>query len=312
MPFVLSKIYEVAVQKLNTSGGNRMKSHKEFDLIKPYSYLLRQKSTGKKYYGIRWKNWSKLNTTPREDFWKTYFTSSGNIKYEIKLNGLEDFEIELRQTFDTPEEADAWEKKFLRKVRALDRQEEWWNGNVGSNKITTPAGRRKISQTHRDVPKTDEHKVNLSKSQKGKPKVNSKNQTPEYRALMSKIKSGSNNPMYGKPCTPERATNISRAKKAQNLTAHNKGTPCSDEQKQRIRETKEKNKVMLTCECCGKTMRESHYKLYGHGPDCSMKQCPHCGEYHAKTKYDAAHGDKCKHNPNRAKPWVSKQKRKPR
>ena len=42
----------------------------------------------------------------------------------------------------------------------------------------------------------------------------------------------------------------------------------TEEQKQKIKETKEKNKVMLTCNVCGKTMRESHYKIYGHGARC--------------------------------------------
>ena len=51
--------------------------------------------------------------------------------------------------------------------------------------------------------------------------INSKNKTPEYRALMSALKSGVNNPMYGKGCTEERAANISAAKKGK--PAKNKG-----------------------------------------------------------------------------------------
>jgi hypothetical protein len=288
-----------------------MKSHKEFDQIKPYSYLVRQKSTGKLYYGIRWKNWSKHNTTPTQDFWVTYFTSSDNIKNEIKLKGLTDFEVQVRQTFDSPEEADAWEKKLLIRVKALDNQDLWWNGNIGTNKVVTESGRKKISQRHSGVPKSEEHKNKISTAQKGKPKKSQAYKSEDYRRRNSERNRGENNPMYGKPCTPERAANISKAKKAQNLKAHNKGIPCSEEQKQKIRETKEKNKNLLTCPVCGKTMRESHYKMYGHGPDCTMKQCPHCKEYHAKTKYDAAHGDKCNLNPNRAKPFVPRKKIKP-
>ena len=45
-----------------------------------------------------------------------------------------------------------------------------------------------------------------------------------------------------------------------------------EKQKQKISETKEKNKVLKTCEVCGKTMRESHYKMYGHGPNCQQKR----------------------------------------
>ena len=51
--------------------------------------------------------------------------------------------------------------------------------------------------------------------------------------------------------------------------AHNKGTAMTEEQKAIIRATKEKNKVMLTCEVCNKTMRESHFKMYKHGVNCT-------------------------------------------
>lgn len=128
-----------------------------------------------------------------------------------------------------------------------------------------------ISETHKDKPKSEEHKKNLSASQKGKPKINSKNKTLEYRTLMSKLKAGVNNPMFGKGCSEERAANISAAKKAQQLTAHNKNIPMTEEQKQKIKETKEKNKVMLTCEVCGKTMRQANFKQYGHGINCKQK-----------------------------------------
>ena len=147
-----------------------------------------------------------------------------------------------------------WETKVLTRSRVLERQDRWMNGNVAGKKILTEAGAKTISATHKDKPKSEDHKKNLSASQKGKPKINSKNKTPEYRALMSKLKAGANNPMFGKGCTQERAANISAAKKSQQLTAHNKNIPMTEAQKQKIRETKEKNKVMLTCEVCSKTM----------------------------------------------------------
>lgn len=280
-----------------------MKLHKQFDQVKPYSYLIYQKSTGKYYYGIRWKNWSKLGKTPEEDFWIIYFSSCKNIKAEIKLKGLDDFVVELRQTFESVDEANAWEKKFLRRVNALERQDLWWNANIGNNKVATPAGRKKISATHLGVPKSETHKQNLSKSQKGKPKKSTAYQGEEYRRRNSERNRGPLNPMYG-PCTPERAANISKAKKGK--PAKNKGVSMSEDQKALISKTKEKNKILLTCPVCNKTMRKSHYKMYGHGPNCSMKQCPHCKEYHGKTKYDALHGDKCGKNPNRAKPFIAR------
>ena len=45
----------------------------------------------------------------------------------------------------------------------------------------------------------------------------------------------------------------------------------SEEQKALIRATKEKNKVMLTCEVCNKTMRKANFIQYGHGDKCRQK-----------------------------------------
>ena len=86
---------------------------------------------------------------------------------------------------------------------------------------------------------------------------------------MSTLKSGVNNPMYGKGCTPERAAKIGAANKGK--TPANKGVPMSEEQKAILRETKQRNKVVLTCEVCSKTMRDSHFKMYNHGARCSQR-----------------------------------------
>jgi hypothetical protein len=238
--------------------------------IKPYTYLVKFKLTGKVYYGSRCQNATKFNRTPAEDFWKHYTTSSENINNLIIEHGKDAFDYEIRRTFNSIEDMAKWETKVLTRCRVLERQDRWMNGNIAGYKIVTEAGAKVISATHKDKPKTEEHKKNLSASQKGKPKVNSKNKTPEYRELMSKLKAGVNNPMFGKGCTPERAANISAAKKGK--PAKNKGVPMTEEQKQLLRVTKEKNKVMLTCEVCNKTMRASHYKIYGHGTNCKQKE----------------------------------------
>ena len=238
--------------------------------IKPYTYLVKFKLTGKVYQGSRCQNATKFNRTPAEDFWNHYTTSSENINNLIIEHGKDAFEYEIRRTFNSIEDMANWETKVLTRCRVLERQDRWMNGNVAGYKIVTDAGAKVISATHKDKPKTEEHKKNLSASQKGKPKVNSKNKTPEYREMMSKLKAGVNNPMFGKGCTPERAANISAAKKGK--PAKNKGVPMTEEQKQLLRVTKEKNKVMLTCEVCNKTMRASHYKIYNHGPNCKQKE----------------------------------------
>ena len=238
---------------------------KHIDQVKPYTYLVKHKVTGKAYYGSRCQNVTKFNRTPAEDFWNHYTTSSENINNIIATEGKDAFDYEIRRTFNSVEEMANWETRVLTRSRVLERQDRWMKGNVAGYKIVTEAGSKKISATHKDKPKSAEHKKNLSLSQKGKPK--NYVQTEEHRRKNSEANSGKNNPMYG-PCSEERAANISAAKKGK--PAKNKGIPMTEEQKQLLRVTKEKNKVMLTCEVCNKTMRASHYKIYNHGPICQQ------------------------------------------
>lgn len=234
---------------------------------KAYTYLLRFKPENKFYYGVRVKN-IKLKRHPADDFMIHYTTSSKLINKLIAEHGVAAFEWEIRKTFDTAEQAIAWESRVLTRAKVLKHQHIWYNANAAGYKIATPDGRLVISATHKDKPKTEEHRQNLSLSQKGKSKINSKNKTPEYRALMSVLKSGATNPMYGKACTPERAANISAAKKGKPAT--NKGIPMSEEQKAAIRATKALTKVYLTCEHCNKTVYKPNYFQH-HGNKCKQK-----------------------------------------
>jgi hypothetical protein len=85
---------------------------------------------------------------------------------------------------------------------------------------------------------------------------------------MSKLKSGENNPMYGKGCTPERAAKIGAANKGK--VPINKGVPMSEEQKALIRATKAANPVKMSAESIAqrseKIRGQTRPKLY----------CEHC------------------------------------
>jgi hypothetical protein len=240
---------------------------KQINEIKPYTYLVKFKPTGKVYYGSRCQNFTKFNRTPAEDFWNHYTTSSENINNLIDEHGKDAFEYEIRRTFNSVEDMADWETRVLTRSRVLERQDRWMNGNVAGYKIVTEAGAKKISETHKDRPKSEEHKKNLSLSQKGKPK--NYIQTTEHRQLNSEANSGKNNPRYGVEVLQSTRDKIGKANKGK--VPSNKGTPMTEEQKVIIRATKEKNKVMLTCEICNKTMRASHYKIYKHGPICQQK-----------------------------------------
>lgn len=205
--------------------------------MKPYTYLIRHRPTGKVYYGYRSAN----RVDPEQDLWKQYFTSSPRVQQLIEETGVDSFDTEIRQVFETKEQASDWETRVLRRCKVL-HDDRWINQNIAGYIVPTEESRKKISDYHKDKPKTDEHKQNLSISQKGKPKVNSKNQTPEYRALMSTLKSGKNNPRYGKEVSEETRRKISEAKKGKQV-AHNKGVPMTDEQKQKLSEKMKGRKV---------------------------------------------------------------------
>ena len=54
---------------------------KEFDRAKPYVYLVKNKTTGLKYFGVRWVNTHK-NRSPINDLGKEYFSTLKNIKFK--------------------------------------------------------------------------------------------------------------------------------------------------------------------------------------------------------------------------------------
>jgi hypothetical protein len=233
--------------------------------IKPYTYLVKFKPTGKVYYGSRCQNYTKFNRTPAEDFWNHYTTSSENINNLIDEHGKDAFEYEIRRTFNSVEDMANWETRVLTRCRVLERQDRWMNGNIAGKKILTEAGAKVISATHKNKPKSEEHKEKIRQGNIGKKKPPVRE---EYRALMSKLKSGPGNAMYGKPCTEERAANISAAKKGK--PAKNKGMPMSEEQKNAIRSTKAATKTYLTCEHCNKTVYKPNYFQH-HSDRCKHK-----------------------------------------
>ena len=251
--------------------------------MKPYTYLIKHRPSGKVYYGFRAAN----KVDAEQDLWQHYFTSSPGVQQLIEETGRDSFDIEVRRVFETKEQAVVWETRVLRRCKVL-HDDRWINQNVAGYIVPTEESRKKISEFHKDKPKTEEHKKNLSESQKGKPKVNSKNRTPEYRALMSKLKSGPNNPMYGKGCTEERARKIGEANKGK--VPANKGVAMTEEQKAKIRATKLANPTKMSAEAIArrseKIRGQKREKLY----------CPHCDRHIARGWYHR-HGPRCHQAP---------------
>ena len=246
--------------------------------MKSYTYLIKHRPTGQVYYGVRSAN----KVDPHEDLWNKYYTSSPKVQKLIEETGKESFDVEVRKVFETKEQAVAWETKVLRRCKVL-HDNRWINQNVAGYIIPTEESNKKISDFHKDKPKSEEHKEKIRQGNIGKKKPP---RTDEYRALMSKLKSGENNPMYGKGCTPERAANISAAKKGK--PAHNKNVPMSEEQKEKIRAAKLANPTKMSPESIAKRLE----KIVGQKREKIF--CPHCKRDIAVGWYNR-HGDNCKH-----------------
>jgi len=205
--------------------------------MKPYTYLLEHIPTGTYYYGVRYQN-VKKKIPIAEDLWTKYFTSSPKVKELIKEYGTDSFEFEIRKEFDTPKAATDWETKVLRRCKVL-HDNKWINQNIAGHIVLNDESCKKISDFHKGKPKSAEHRRKMSEAKKGIPK-DPKMFNDEYRANMSKIKSGKGNGMYGRKHSEETLAKIRAGRKGQ--PAHNKGKPMSEEQKEKIRETLRRKK----------------------------------------------------------------------
>jgi hypothetical protein len=245
--------------------------------MKPYTYLLKHRPSGRVYYGVR-----TANTVPaHEDLWNKYFTSSNTVKQLVEETGLDSFDYEVRREFNTAEQAIAWETKVLRRVCVLEK-EQWINANIAGYIIPTDQSRRKISEYHRGKPKSEEHRAKIAAAITG---IKREPRDEEYRSKMSAAKSGSGNGMYGRKHSTETLAKISAKRKG---VASRVGFTITDEQKQKQREK------ML-----GRIISEEHKKhisegLKSKGYKRKRKVCEHCNKDVAVNIYSQYHGDRCK------------------
>jgi len=124
----------------------------------PYTYYIIHRPTGLRYYGVKVAK-HKRNIANPATFWVTYFTSSKKVHELIKEYGKDSFDVEVRRTFHTANEALSWEANVLRKLDVMNRS-DWINGNIkGVFNI--------------NAPKTQEHKQKISNALKGVKKPSS-------------------------------------------------------------------------------------------------------------------------------------------
>jgi hypothetical protein len=250
--------------------------------MKPYTYLIKHKPTNRVYYGMRAAN----KVSPEQDLWQHYFTSSPKVQQLIEETGRDSFDIEIRRVFETKEQAVAWETRVLRRCRVLE-DDRWINQNVAGYIVPTEESRKKISDFHKGKAKSEEHKEKIRQGNIGKKKPP---RTDEYRALMSELKSGQGNGMYGK-----HHSNETKAKIGALLSERIKGdnnpmrkVEWTEELRERMRQIRAKRqpwtdeqKAAVAAKLRGQKREKIH--------------CPHCDRDIARGWYHR-HGDNCKHN----------------
>lgn len=85
----------------------------------PYFYIIKQKSTGMYYAGSRFAK----DCDPKELLTKDgYYTSSNTVKSLLKKDGIDSFKILRIKTFESGEQALAYETRFLKKVDAANNR----------------------------------------------------------------------------------------------------------------------------------------------------------------------------------------------
>lgn len=243
--------------------------------MKPYTYLIKHRPTNRVYYGMRAAN----KVDPEQDLWQHYFTSSPKVQQLIEETGRESFDIEIRKVFETKEQAVAWETRVLRRCRVLE-DDRWINQNVAGYIVPTEESRKKISDFHKGKAKSDEHKEKIRQGNLGKKKPP---RTEEYRTLMSKLKSGENNAMYGKHHSEETKAKIG-ALMSERIRGDNnpmRKVEWTAERKERMRQVRAK-RGPVTAEQIEKTAAKNRGKT--RTPEQRAKIAAALRAYHANKK----------------------------
>jgi len=182
-----------------------------------YTYLIKCPN-GKSYYGYRAAN----QTSPEDDLWKHYFTSSKVIQELREQYGDDQFIATIDKTFATAEEAYEYETKFL-KENDCARSDEWVNQACFPMYNMTEETKKKMSESHKGMKLSKEHARNISEGLKGwAGGMKGKNHSEESKKKLSDIQKGSNNSFYGKKHSEETKKKMREASKGRKHTEETK------------------------------------------------------------------------------------------
>lgn len=136
---------------------------KEFNKVKPYCYIVKRLTDGKKYFGVRWSNIT-TNRTPLEDLGKKYFTSRPSLREEFK-NNRSNFKIKFVATFQSIGEARDYELNFNKKIL---KNKNWLNTSAFPQVIHNEVSKEKLRKFRIGKKLSQSTKKKIAKSNKGK------------------------------------------------------------------------------------------------------------------------------------------------
>jgi len=212
-----------------------------------YTYLIKCPN-GKSYYGYRAAN----KTSPEDDLWQHYFTSSKVIQELREQYSDDEFIATVDKTFATAEEAFEYETKFLTENDCV-KSDDWlnrqcfpmFNDNKGRKMPErSEEHRRKLSEAHKGKKLSEEHRRKLSEAHKGK------KLSEEHKRKVSEAQKG-------REFSEETRRKISEANKGKKLPER------SEEHRRKLSEAAKGNKNRLGMkhtEESKKKMRESRRK----------------------------------------------------
>lgn len=240
----------------------------------PYTYYVFHKPTGLKYYGSKYGK----NADPNS-FWKPngYYTSSKKVKKLILEYGIDSFNAEVRKIFDSPEKALIYEYKFLKKVKALSK-DDWLNDNYGGEKFRNigPASEKTL-QAQKNKKQSPESNIKRSNSLKGRII------SDETRKKMSEVQKNRSeeNEMLRRDKIRQHALGRNQSEKVKKQLSHIVSNT------RWVHNGKMQKKV-------GKHELQIYIDNGWHnGRILSIVTCPHCGKSGVKHNIARKHFDKC-------------------